>query len=229
MVDPHIRLQNIALEHAELMARRSMSWSESTNRTTMFLGVVGAAVVGLALLAQATGVRDLALLGLLILSIVLLVGLTTLMRLVHLDEEDMRWVQGLNRLRHLRLELDPGLAPYLVTTPYDDFDSVLGAYGPEDSSWTHSLATLVVMVLVLNSVLVAAVAALIAVNLGTDSTVAVVVGLVAAVGFAVLVSVWSYRLISTAATRFRSVTPAPPRSDGVALSSEGARRGSSTD
>jgi len=47
MVDPQIRLQNIALEHAELLSRRSMSWAEATNRTTMFMTVVGAAVVGL--------------------------------------------------------------------------------------------------------------------------------------------------------------------------------------
>jgi hypothetical protein len=211
MVDPHIRLQNIALEHAELIARRSMSWSESTNRTTMFLTVVGAAVVGLALFAQASGPDGgLALLALLILSVVLLIGLTTFARLTQLDDEDMRLVQGLNRLRHMRLELDPSLQPYLVTSRHDDFQSVLRAYGPADASFVSGFATLAVLVLIVNCVLVAVVGGLIAVQLGADATLSVLTGVVGAIGFAVAVGLWFLRAIRDLAARFVSLVPASP-------------------
>ncbi len=191
------------------MARRSMSWSESTNRTTMFMTVVGAAVVGLALLAQASGVESLGLLALLVLSIVLLIGLTTFMRLTQLDEEDMRLVQGLNRLRHVRLELDPGLAPFLVTSPHDDFASVLKAYGPVDASLISGFATLAVAVLIVDCVLFGVVGGLVAVNLGADAAISVIVGIAAAVAFTVAVSVWFFRAIDRFATRLVSVVPAP--------------------
>jgi hypothetical protein len=45
MVDPSIRIQNIAIEAAELQARRQMCWSEIANRATMFMTIVGATVL----------------------------------------------------------------------------------------------------------------------------------------------------------------------------------------
>ena len=206
--DAQLRLQNIALEHAELVARRSMSWAEATNRATMFMTVVGAAVVGLALFAQ---VREdsLPLLALVILSVVLVIGLTTFLRIGQLDDEDMRLIQGLNRLRHMRLELDPGLAPFLVTSPHDDFDSVIKAYGPVGASWLSGFATLAVLLLIVNSVLVGVVGGLVAANVRAEGWVAVLVGIVSAVGFAVASAFWFYRAISRVVARFEAVVPAP--------------------
>ena len=48
-----LRLQILATEHWSLLATRSMLWSESFNRTGMFLTVVSASVVGLAFVGQA--------------------------------------------------------------------------------------------------------------------------------------------------------------------------------
>jgi len=209
MVDPEIRLQNISLEHGELTARRAMSWAESTNRTTMFMTVVGAAAVALALFAQ-TGVTgaSMALLAVIICSVVLLVGLTTLLRVAQLDEEDMRWIQGLNRLRSLRLELDPGLAPYLVTSQYDDFASVLEAYTTEHASRAYAFGTLVVLLVGVNAVLVGFVGGLAAVSLGGDLTAAVLVAALAATGFLVATSIWMYRGVRQMPGRLVSLIPA---------------------
>ena len=210
MVAPEIRLQNISLEHAELTARRAMSWAESTNRTTMFMAVAGAAVVAIALFAQ-TGVTggSMALLALIISSVVLLVGLTTLLRVAQLDEEDMRWIQGLNRLRSLRLELDPGLAPYLVTSQYDDFESVLEAYTTDHASRAYAFGTLVVLLLAVNCVLVGFVGGLVAVTLGGDLTSSVVAAAVAVIGFLVGTSIWMYRGVRQMPHRLVSLIPAP--------------------
>jgi hypothetical protein len=215
-VDPQVRLQSIALEHAELIARRQMSWSESTNRAAMFMTVLGAAVVGLALIAQTLPVRDVAFVALLVFSIVLLIGLTSWGRIAALDLDDIRWIQGLNRLRHLRLELDPGLAPYLVTSPHDDFDSVLQAYGPEDAPPTTVFFTLAVLLIFINGLLGGVVAALVAVQLGWDAPATVLTGVVAAVLVVLGLGVWMYREAAGAGSRFMAsvVVPAPAARPG---------------
>jgi hypothetical protein len=222
MVDPNIRLQNIALEHAELLGRRSMSWAESTNRTTMFMSILGAAVVGLALFAQ-TGVAggSIALLALVLMSVVLLVGLTTLLRIGELDEHDMRWIQGLNRLRSLRLELDPGLAPYLVTSPHDDFKSVLEAYAVAGASPAYAFGTLLALLVTVNAVLAGVVGGLVAANLAADAVTVVAVAIAAAIGFLVATGLAMYRSVRAFPARLVSLVPAPLRSaDGSSGTSE---------
>jgi len=50
-----VRAQILATEHWSLLATRSMTWNEMFSRAAMFLTVLSAAVVALALVAQATG------------------------------------------------------------------------------------------------------------------------------------------------------------------------------
>ena len=109
-VDPQIRLQNIALETAELQAQRQMSWTEVTNRASYFMTIVGASVFGLALIGNATDFGyEFLIVALLVLPVLLFVGISSLGRMGELDENDWRLIQGLNRLRRLRVELDPDL------------------------------------------------------------------------------------------------------------------------
>ena len=223
MADAHIRLQNMALEHAELVARRSMSWSESTNRTNMFMTVVTGAVVGLALFGQ-TGItgRGMALLAVLILAVVVLIGITTALRIGQLDELDMRWIQGLNRLRALRLELDPGLARYLVTSAHDDFGSVLEEYTTENASPAYAFGTLLAMLLVVNSMLVGVIGGLVPATFlaeGYDAAISVVAGVVATVLFVAAVGLWTYRLTRDFPARLVTVVPAR-RQAGSAVHSD---------
>jgi hypothetical protein len=53
-----LRLQVLATEHWSLLATRTMLWNESFSRTGMFLTVVSASVVGLALVGQAEDFGD---------------------------------------------------------------------------------------------------------------------------------------------------------------------------
>ena len=68
-----------------LLATRSMLWNDRMSRTTTFLSVLSAAVVALALVANATGfgptTRTVALV---LLPVVLLIGLATFVRLVEI-------------------------------------------------------------------------------------------------------------------------------------------------
>src|SRR5262245_16104393 len=111
-----VRAQILATEHWSLLATRSMTWNEVFSRAAMFVTVLSAAVVALALVAQATtfgaGFR---LFALLVLPIVLLVGLATVIRLADANTDDFGLVLGMNRLRHAYLELAPELEPYFVT------------------------------------------------------------------------------------------------------------------
>ena len=125
-----VRTQILATEHWSLLATRSMTWNEIFSRATMFMTVLSAAVVGIALVAQATdfgpGARVFALL---VLPVVLLVGVMTFVRLGEANSHDIMLVIGMNRLRHAYLELAPELEPYFVTAHHDDHAAILQTYG----------------------------------------------------------------------------------------------------
>src|SRR5262245_56306167 len=107
-----VRAQILATEHWSLLATRSMTWNEVFSRASMFITVLSAAVVALALVAQATafgpGFR---LFALFVLPVVLVVGVATLLRLGDANTDDFGLVLGMNRLRHAYLELAPELEP----------------------------------------------------------------------------------------------------------------------
>jgi hypothetical protein len=124
-----VRAQILATEHWSLLATRSMTWSEIFSRTGIFLTVLSATVVALSLVAQGTGFgQAFRVFALLVLPIALLVGLSTYIRLVEADIEDVWLVAGMNRLRQAYLQLEPELDPYFVTSHHDDEAGVLQTY-----------------------------------------------------------------------------------------------------
>src|SRR5262245_31563015 len=110
-----VRAQLLATVHWRLLATRTMTWNEVYSRAGMFVAVLSAAVVALALVAQATafgpGFRTLALL---VLQLVLRMGPLTLRRPSGANTEEVGFVR-MNWLRQAYRELAPGLEPYLVT------------------------------------------------------------------------------------------------------------------
>lgn len=138
------RLQILATEHWNLLATRSLSWSESFSRASMFLTVLSGATVALALVAQATAFGEgFVLFALLVLPVVLFVGVTTFVRLVEVNNEDVHWVYGMNRLRHAYLDMEPELEPYFVTGFADDELAISRTYGSHGtgSALSHALVT----------------------------------------------------------------------------------------
>ena len=115
------RLQILSTEHWSLLASRSLAWSESFSRATMFLAVLSGAVVALALVAQASAFgRVFPVFALIILPVVLFVGVTTVVRMGATNYHDATCVMGMNRIRHAYLEIAPDLAPYFVMGSTDD-------------------------------------------------------------------------------------------------------------
>jgi hypothetical protein len=152
------RIQILATEHWNLLATRSLSWSESFSRAGMFLTVLSGAVVALALVAQATQFGEgFVVFALLILPVVLFVGVTTFVRLVEVNNEDVHWVYGMNRLRHAYLDMEPELEPYFVTGFTDDSAAISRTYGSHGtgSALSHALVTTPATIAFVNAMIAA--------------------------------------------------------------------------
>ncbi|MFE5671859.1 hypothetical protein ACFQ58_09660 [Agromyces sp. NPDC056523] len=116
-----LRAQLLATEHWSLLASRSTTQSEVLTRIAIFLTVVSAGLISLGILGNATQFRGwfgVAALG--VLFLLLLLGLITMIRAFNTATEDLMYVLAMNRLRAAYIDLDPGLAPYLMMSAHDD-------------------------------------------------------------------------------------------------------------
>jgi hypothetical protein len=193
-----LRLQILTTEHASLLSTRENSWNEVFSRAGTFLTVLSAAVVALALAAQAAGFgSDFRLFALLVLPVALLVGVGTFVRLCDIAAEDAHLVVGMNRLRHAYLELAPELEPYFVTGWHDDEAGVMQTYSFTDRIRpSRVLAGTPTLVGLIDAVLAGVLLALAAVSLGATATIVLAAGLLGAVVTAVVLAVIPFRIIA---------------------------------
>jgi hypothetical protein len=211
-VSASVRLQMLATEHWSLLATRSMGYQESFSRAGMFLSVLSGAVVALALVAQAMNFGSgFELFALVLLPVVLFVGLATFVRLVQVNNEDVRWVAGMNRLRHAYLEIDPTIAPYFITAWHDDEYALLVTFGssPRGLRFVHGFVTTPGMLVVINGVIAGVLAGLITVSLApaTGAGVLVAVGAVAFVLLVVAQATYQSREMTLVRRAFRPHFP----------------------
>ena len=102
----------LATEHWSLLGTRSLIWNEAMSRAAVFLTVLSASIIALALLADATGFGpQTTTLALVLLPVVLLLGIATYVRLVQINSEEFQIVLAMNRLRHAYLEIAPAWSP----------------------------------------------------------------------------------------------------------------------
>jgi hypothetical protein len=212
------RLQILTAEHASLLATRSLTWTESFSRMSMFLSVLSGAVIALALVAQASGFDEgFTVFAIPLLSVVLFVGVATVVRLHMVNNEDIRWVAGMNRLRHAYLELHPELGRYFITAASDDrrgAGMTMGFFGPSmktASLSSETLARAFVTVPGMTAVIVSAVAgALFAVVALAVHVFSVGALAAAAIGFVVtllLLGLYGYRSIAGLEARLQVEFP----------------------
>jgi hypothetical protein len=116
-----VRAQLLATEHWGLLAARGTAQNEVLTRISMFLTLVSAALVSLALVGQATDFSDeFVSFAIAVLGVVVLVGFLTQIRVFNVGMEDLMYVLAMNRLRGAYLEIDPGIESYLMASPHDD-------------------------------------------------------------------------------------------------------------
>jgi hypothetical protein len=135
--DP-VRVQILATEHWSLLATRQLAWTEAFSRAGLFLTVLSASVVALALIAQTGSDRDFTVFAVVLLPVVLLLGIATFFRLGAINQEDVRLVVGMNRLRRGYLDIAPDLEQYFVTGAHDDPAGLARTVGL-DGTFRHAL------------------------------------------------------------------------------------------
>jgi hypothetical protein len=113
--------QILATEHWSLLAGRSLVYTEAFSRVTVFLTVMSASIVAMALVVNTAGLGDMFTWAILLLApLVLFLGVTTYIRLVQINLEDAFAIVAINRLRHAYIRMEPELAPFLSTGWHDD-------------------------------------------------------------------------------------------------------------
>jgi hypothetical protein len=182
-----VRMQILATEHWSLLASRSLGYTDSFSRATMFFAVLSGTVIALALIAQA-GRFDTVFFAasLLLLPVVFFVGVVTIARIWNLNAEDARWVMGMNRIRHAYLEMHPELTQFFITSQHDDVLGVMATFGFSKpppgqhflSDLGHATQTLPGMLTIIVAVVAGAWAALVVVALGAAQPLAMAAGAV---------------------------------------------------
>jgi hypothetical protein len=114
-IPPSVRAQLLATEHWGLLASRSTTQSEVLTRISMFLTFTSASLVSVALVGQATRfAAEFVMLAVIVICIDVAMGLLTQGRVMNVAQEDLMYVTAMNRLRAAYVDLDPGVAPYLL-------------------------------------------------------------------------------------------------------------------
>lgn len=175
------RAQFLATEHWSLLATRSMSWNESFARTGMFLTSLSTGTVALALVGSATNFGpEFVVFALIVLSVILFLGVATFVRLIQVNNEDLYWVAGMNRLRGQYAKLEPGIEDEFVTGITLDTPGFAQSYGAVDVtgvSTLHMFVTTPGVVGILCTVLAGVIAGLLALQLAPMAP-AIVIGIV---------------------------------------------------
>jgi hypothetical protein len=201
----------LATEHWSLLGTRSLIWNEAQSRATVFLTVLSASIIALALLADATGFgAQTTTLALVLLPVVFLLGIAAYARLVQINTEEFQLVLAMNRLRHAYLQIEPGLEHYFTTGHHDDERGVIATYMLDRPTrqwlWVHFLVNTPTIVATVDAALAAAIVVLL-LQIAEAARAAAVAG-----GAAAFVVVWGvlFRLQLHTLRPFRDKTPRFP-------------------
>jgi len=211
------KLQILATEHWSLLATRSLTYSESLSRVTIFMTILSGALIALALVAQVShfGPAFIAI-AIPLLTVVGFTGVSTIGRLMQLNGDDYRWVIAMNRLRHGYLELHPELEPYFTAGQYDDLPGALQtigyqlATGRRVGSVLHAIQVLPGMLSVIVAAVVGAIGALAALAIGAPPLGVVLAAAAAFVIAMVWLIVWGRRGIRRPDPSLKPRFPSPP-------------------
>lgn len=207
----------LATEHWSLLGSRSLIWNEAMNRTSIFLTLLSASIIALALAADATGFGPrTTTLALVLLPVVLLLGLATYVRLVQINAEEARTVLAMNRLRRAYLTMAPELEPYFSTGHHDDERGLAATYllaGPRDlRPLAHVMVTTPTIVATVDAALATVIVVLVAQAVDASTATAVLAGAVTFAGvWGALMPMQRSSLAAVRASAARFPTPAGER------------------
>jgi hypothetical protein len=174
-------LSALTTEHYTLQSARAATTHESNGRASLYLASVAGGVVALAFVAESTGTTSPSarLFAATVLSALVLMGLLTHQRLVHLAVEDAVLGQAIARIRGSYVHAAPEIAPYLLLPTADDRAGVLHNTGVAHSAW-HHLSHMAVMIAVVVAAVTGTAAAMAAHAAAPTLAVAVPAGVITA-------------------------------------------------
>ncbi|MET1043160.1 MAG: hypothetical protein ABWX59_03435 [Microbacteriaceae bacterium] len=184
----------------------------------MFLTLVSAALVSLALVGQASDFSEsFGLFAIAVLAVVTLVGVLTQVRVMNVAMEDLMYVLAMNRLRAAYVELDPAIADTLMASAQDDFPGVQQTYyflmprrGP-----SQYLGSSMLFIVAVNSALIGLLVAAVVDALGADTWLVVLFGTSIGVAFGGF-SVWrGQRRFFSFWKQYRPLNPSPTPPDSA--------------
>ena len=107
------------------------------------------------------------------------------MRVAAASQEDAQLVRAMNRLRRAYIDLAPEVAPYLTASAHDDDEGLMVTYslGRQRRTVLQIIASTLLFVSVVNTLVAGTLAALIASAMGTSTLATVVVSLSTGVGY----------------------------------------------
>jgi hypothetical protein len=172
----------LTTEHWGLLSTRTLGYQEMFGRTTIFIAILSATFVALALLAQATRFgRETLALAVVLFSVSLFIGVTTFVRCVAINYEDARWLEGIRQLRRAYLQIAPELKPYLTREPSAGERALAHGSPQRLRNVAISLTTTSSVVAALDSALVGSLVGVVGALTGIGLAIDVTVGAVASV------------------------------------------------
>ena len=208
----------LSTEHWSLLAGRSLVYNEAFSRAGMFLTFLSASLIALGLMSGAMGFsNEFLIITVLILALDLFIGLATMGRVSTVSAEDIRYQQGMNRIRHAYHEAVGGLEPYFISGRYDDVAGIFGVASTDvelrsGGSILHGFTTMVGMVGVINAALAGVLVATIVLLFGSGIA-AVAAGVVA---FGIVIAwevVWVTRTAASTVDALEVNFPTPGSGD----------------
>jgi hypothetical protein len=210
----------LTTEHWSLLSARSLVYNEAFSRAGMFLTFLSATLVALGLVAtQMAFASGLLLVAAIVLAVDLFVGVATMGRVATATSEDVRYLQGMNRIRHAYHELVPGLERYFIAGKHDDIRGVFEVYGAAEeimgrAGILHGFTTVVGMIGVICAAVAGALAGVLALLVGAAPELAGIVAIAAfLIGVAASIATMNKQLSAFART-MRPVFPSPVPGDG---------------
>jgi hypothetical protein len=177
----------LATEHWSLLASRTTTQNEVLTRIAIFLTLVSATLVSLALVGQATRFGSVfPMFAIAILVFASIVGVLTQVRVINVSMEDLGYVLAMNRLREAYAALSPGVEDAFMTSTHDDQAGAFTTYyflGTRRNG-SQILGSSMVFIIAVNGALIGLLGAAIVITAGADALVAVVAGCVFAVLYA---------------------------------------------
>jgi hypothetical protein len=152
MDQPQI-VQMMTTEHYNLQSGRSLAISDANGRAGLFLGTVSSTLVALAFIGNISHVGTqlgsaFYVFALVLFPSLLFLGLVTFDSVLQSAIQDAICLRGINRIRHLYVELAPQMHDYFILPIHDDATGVF-----RRTRWWQGFLTLAGILAVINSIL----------------------------------------------------------------------------